>query len=131
MFTIESDMADKPGWPERKEAGFDFEEEAKAILKSELKRNRLTYAELADRFTRLGVPMTEPTLRNKISRGSFSAAFFLHCLGLIGSQTIHLTSLDQHLPGFQPRFDLEPPPNEARETRDSKDFRESKDRTKK
>jgi hypothetical protein len=101
---------ENPKTSERKQIGVNFEEEAKAILKSELKRNRLTYAELADRFTQGvgGIPMTEPTLRNKISRGSFSAAFFLHCLALIGTESIRLTSLVPMLPNHQSKLDLEP-----------------------
>ncbi|MES2292911.1 MAG: DUF6471 domain-containing protein [Pseudomonadota bacterium] len=84
-----------------------FSEEAKAILKSELKRNRLTYAELATRLTQSSLPMTEPALRNKISRGGFSAGFFFHCLAVIGTQTIQInpaSGLYEH----QPNLDLEP-----------------------
>jgi len=80
--------------PKPQTIGSGFEEDAKAILKAELKRNRLTYAELADRFTKTGDPITEPTLRNKISRGSFNAGFFLHCLALIGTEILHLHSLE-------------------------------------
>ena len=71
-------------------------------------RRRVTYAELANRFTQLNTPMTEPTLRNKISRGSFNAAFFLHCLALIGSETIRIASLVPYLPDHQSNLDLEP-----------------------
>ena len=84
-----------------------FSEEAKAILKSELKRNRLTYAELADRLTRTGLPLTEPALRNKISRGGFGAGFFIQCLVLIGTQTIQIGSAAQ-LYEQQQKLDLEP-----------------------
>lgn len=68
----------------------DWEEETKAILKSELKRRKLTYSDLAERFVLLGLPITEPTLRNKISRGSFSAVFFLQCLAALDCSTLHL-----------------------------------------
>jgi hypothetical protein len=68
----------------------DWEEEIKAILKGELKRRSVTYAELAQRFGKLGTPMTEPTLRNKISRGSFSAVFLLQCLAAIGCTNVNV-----------------------------------------
>jgi hypothetical protein len=78
-----------------------WEEEVKAIIKAELKRQRMTYANLAKRFGDLGIPVTEPTLRNKISRGTFSAAFFLQCLVLIGSPTLHLSELSSILPSHK------------------------------
>ena len=68
----------------------DWEEEIKAILKGELKRKRVTYAELVLRFEKIGISVTEPTLRNKISRGSFRAVFFLQCLTAIGSTSVNV-----------------------------------------
>jgi hypothetical protein len=62
----------------------DWEEEAKASIKAELKRSYMSYADLAARLTESGMPMKEPALRNKISRGNFSASFFLRCLAAIG-----------------------------------------------
>jgi hypothetical protein len=66
----------------------DWEEEAKSQIKAELKRYQMKYADLATRLSESGMPITEPTLRNKISRGNFSASFFLHCLGAIGCSHI-------------------------------------------
>ena len=68
----------------------NWEEEAKAILKAEMKHRRLGYADLAERFGQMGFPITEPTLRNKFSRGSFSASFFLQCLAALDCRTLHL-----------------------------------------
>jgi hypothetical protein len=58
----------------------DWNGEVKAILKAELKRRSLTYADLVERLAYFGIQETEPNLRNKISRGSFTAAFMLQCL---------------------------------------------------
>lgn len=70
--------------------GRDWSEEAKAILKAEMKRRRLTYADLAQRLAEDGSPTTENYLMKKISRGGFSAGFFLQCLAAIGARDIRL-----------------------------------------
>ena len=62
----------------------DWAEEAKGMLKAELKRRNLTYAHLVEALDAVGVKETEVNLRNKISRGNFSAAFFLQTLDAIG-----------------------------------------------
>lgn len=61
-----------------------FEEKAKNLLKGELKRKGVTYAQLAEKLGAMGIPETERNLNNKISRGGFTAAFFLQCLEAIG-----------------------------------------------
>jgi hypothetical protein len=70
--------------------GRDHSEEAKAILKAELVRRGLTHAALAALLTQAGSPITETSLRGKLSRGGFSAAFFLQCLDLIGATDVRL-----------------------------------------
>ena len=57
-----------------------YEDRAKNILKAELKRRGITYAQLADKLSLLGISENERNLANKISRGSFTAAFFMICL---------------------------------------------------
>ena len=56
----------------------DWEAKAANILKAELKRQGVTYAQLADL-----IGDKEPNVRNKLSRGKFSAAYMLHCLAAI------------------------------------------------
>lgn len=68
----------------------EFEAMAKNLLKGELKRRGLTYAQLAEKLAAIGVSESERNLNNKISRGGFSAAFFLQCLRAIGCQTLRL-----------------------------------------
>ena len=60
------------------------------ILKGELKRRGIGYRELAERLTEMGTPETDRNIANKISRGGFTAAFFLECLVAIGCQTVRL-----------------------------------------
>jgi hypothetical protein len=61
----------------------DWESFAANLLKAELKRKGVTYAQLADL-----VGDKEANIRNKLSRGKFSAAFLLHCFSAIGSHEL-------------------------------------------
>ena len=67
-----------------------YETKAKNILKAELKRKGMTYAQLAAKLEEIGVQDTERNLNNKISRGGFSAAFLLQCLTAIGAISVQL-----------------------------------------
>jgi hypothetical protein len=68
----------------------EWQERVKAILKAELARRNVGYKELADRLQAIGVKDTERNISNKISRGTFTAAFFVQCLDAIGCHTLHL-----------------------------------------
>jgi hypothetical protein len=67
-----------------------YETKAKNLLKGELKRRGVTYAQLVERLAVIGVTETERNLNNKISRGGFTAAFLLQCLEAIGCKSIHM-----------------------------------------
>ena len=67
-----------------------YEQQAKNILKAELKRRGVTYAQLADKLRERGAQENERNLANKISRGSFTAAFFMMCMDAIGVRDITL-----------------------------------------
>lgn len=71
-------------------ATVEFETRAKNLLKGELKRRGVSYAQLVEKLATLGVHETERNLANKLSRGGFSAAFMLQCLIAIGASTLHL-----------------------------------------
>jgi hypothetical protein len=68
----------------------EYETKAKNLLKAELKRKGVTYAQLAEKLAAIGIHENERNLNNKISRGGFTAAFLLQCLQVIGSREIHL-----------------------------------------
>ncbi len=70
--------------------GIDWHAEVKALLKAELKRRNVSYRELAERLERLGVSETEQNIANKISRGGFSAVFFVQCLRAVGAKEVRL-----------------------------------------
>ena len=63
----------------------EWETKAATLLKAELKRQGVTYAQLADM-----IGEKEVNIRNKLSRGKFSAAFLLQCLSAIGLKTLSL-----------------------------------------
>lgn len=64
---------------------------SQSVLKAELKRRNIGYRELAERLTAMGTPENDRNIANKISRGGFTAAFFIECLIAIGCQTVRLT----------------------------------------
>jgi hypothetical protein len=68
----------------------EYETLAKNLLKGELKRRGVTYAQLAEKLSAMGVQENERNLNNKISRGGFSAAFLLQCLKAVGSSSLRL-----------------------------------------
>lgn len=63
----------------------DWEAKASNILKAELKRKGVTYAQLAEM-----IGDKEPNVRNKLSRGKFSAAFLIQSMESIGVSEIRL-----------------------------------------
>jgi hypothetical protein len=67
-----------------------WDSRVKGILKAELKRKGVTYAQLVDRLSEIGVKETEPNIRNKLARGKFKAMFFVQCLSAIGCKSISI-----------------------------------------
>lgn len=67
-----------------------YEDLAKGLLKAELKRRNMTYAQLVSRLAETGLKEDEHNLRNKVARGKFTAAFFLQCLSAIGVRQLQL-----------------------------------------
>jgi hypothetical protein len=72
----------------------DWNAEAKGILKAEIARRHLTYKDLVEKLHAVGVEETEANLRNKVSRGGFSAAFFIQTLVAIGAHSVRLHEAD-------------------------------------
>ena len=68
----------------------EWEKQAANLLKSELKRKGVTYAQLVEKLADIGITEKEVNVANKLSRGKFSAAFMLACLNAIGSYQLHL-----------------------------------------
>lgn len=70
-----------------------WEDKAKGLLKAELKRRGVTYAQLVGKLAEIGVMDSEPNIRNKLARGKFTAVFLIQCLEAIGASSLRL-SLD-------------------------------------
>lgn len=68
----------------------EWEAKAANLLKAELKRKGVTYAQLVEKLEGIGISEKEANVRNKLSRGKFSAAFLLQCLSAVGSSQLHL-----------------------------------------
>jgi 3-mercaptopyruvate sulfurtransferase SseA len=68
----------------------EYETKAKNILKGEMKRRGVTYAQLAELLSEKGIQENERNLNNKVSRGGFSAAFMILCLESIGCVDIRV-----------------------------------------
>lgn len=68
----------------------DWEGKAANLLKAELKRKGVTYSQLVERLGEMGVVEAEANVRNKLSRGKFTAAWMLQCLEAIGSSSLQL-----------------------------------------
>ncbi|OJU94729.1 MAG: hypothetical protein BGO06_22320 [Shinella sp. 65-6] len=62
------------------------------MLKAELKRRGVTYADLVGKLADIGVMDSEPNIRNKISRGKFTAVFLVQCLTAIGCSSLAITT---------------------------------------
>lgn len=63
----------------------EWEAKAASLLKAELKRRGVTYADLAEM-----IEDREANIRNKLSRGTFSAAFLLRALHAIHVERIEV-----------------------------------------
>jgi len=64
----------------------EWEAKAANLLKAELKRKGVTYAQLAEM-----IGDKEVNVRNKLSRGKFSAAFLIQSLEAIGQTYLRIS----------------------------------------
>jgi hypothetical protein len=80
MRTREGDMPERTDW----------EEKAKGLLRAEMARKGVTYAQLVEKLAEIGVEDNERNLRNKVSRGKFTAGFLLQCLAAMDVTALRL-----------------------------------------
>lgn len=66
----------------------EWREAVRSLLRAELKRQNLTYEDVAQRLRSIGVNETAVSVRNKISRGTFPATFFVQFLKVLDVQLI-------------------------------------------
>ena len=66
--------------------------QVKCLLKGELKRRKITYFDLANRLSALGIEEDEKNIAKKVSRGSFTAIFLFQCLAAIDCEDLRLNT---------------------------------------
>lgn len=67
-----------------------WENQVKTLIKIELTKQDLSYKDLVEKLHAIGVSETEPNVRNKLSRGTFSAMFLVQCLEAMGLSELRL-----------------------------------------
>jgi hypothetical protein len=73
-----------------------WEELVKNILRAEMMRRGVSYTTLVERLAKIGVTDNELNLRNKVSRGRFTAVFLMQCLKALDAEWIQIPdSLDE------------------------------------
>lgn len=72
----------------------NWNDKVKRLLKSELVKRGITNADLALMLNEIGVNETKASIDSKISRGTFSACFFLQCLSVIGCSKIEIEQFE-------------------------------------
>jgi hypothetical protein len=70
------------------------QERVKGVLKAELARRHISYRDLADRLAAMGIRDNERNIANKLSRGTFTAAYFIQCLDAIDCRVLRLREDD-------------------------------------
>ena len=69
----------------------DWEARARGLIRAEMAKQGMTYSQLVEKLKTVGVQEDERNLRNKVSRGKFTASFLLQCLAAVGTHTVHLS----------------------------------------
>lgn len=73
-----------------------WEEMVKNMLRAQMMQNGVSYTALAERLAAIGVQDNELNLRNKVSRGRFTAVFFMQCMKALDADWIRVpASLDE------------------------------------
>jgi hypothetical protein len=75
----------------------NWNDKVKRLLKSELIKRGITNAELALLLNEVGLDETKSSIDSKISRGTFSAGFFLQCMCVIGCNKIEIEHYENNL----------------------------------
>jgi len=72
----------------------ELQDRASTFIKAELKRAKMTYADLAERLKEHGLSSeSETTIKAKLKRGTFAATFFLATLAAMEMKGLRLEDL--------------------------------------
>jgi len=72
-------------------------ESAANVLKAEMAKRGISRQQLADMLSQEGSEVTKASIDNKLSRGTFSADFFIQSLRCLGCNEIGVFSPDNEL----------------------------------
>jgi len=72
-------------------------DKVKRLLKSELVKRGVSTSDLVLLLNEQGLNETQSSITSKISRGTFSAAFFLQCLYVIGCTKFEIEDFKSNL----------------------------------
>jgi hypothetical protein len=75
----------------------NWNDKVKRILKSELIKRGISNIDLVKLLKEIDVHETKASIDSKISRGTFSACFFLQCLSVIGCNKIEIEEFESLL----------------------------------
>lgn len=75
----------------------NWNSKVKRILKSELIKKGISNADLVTLLKEIDIHETKASIDSKISRGTFSACFFLQCLSVIGCNKIEIDEFENLL----------------------------------
>jgi hypothetical protein len=76
-----------------KETEHELVNRTRRFVKAELKRADVTYEELAQRLAEMGWPETKGSIAAKLSRGGFTASFFVAVMKAIGRESVNLADV--------------------------------------
>ncbi len=77
---------------------YDWEAEAKRVLKAELARAGVSYKVLVARLEAMGIEDNTAALASRITRGKFSFVFFLQCMRALGVDEVRVGERRAALP---------------------------------
>lgn len=75
----------------------NWNDKTKRLLKSELIKRGISNSDLVILLNKIGIQETKASIDSKISRGTFSACFFLQCLTVIGCNKIEIEEYEKNL----------------------------------
>lgn len=89
----------------------DWNNKTKRLLKSELIKRGISTEDLVKLFKNKNIKETKSSIDSKISRGTFSAAFFIQCLSVIDCHKIEIEDYNKNI-GAEPNKNYEKSNNE-------------------
>jgi hypothetical protein len=75
------------------EAEKELRQRASRFLKAEMKRAGVTYDQLIDKLSAMGLQETKASIANMLGRGTFPATFFIAVMQVLGRDKMDLSDI--------------------------------------